>query len=78
MPSLEPILKRDVDLEVNQAEYDALMRLGAAARGQLLHRAGTQLGQLCRAVNLCDYSAHAAFRRQINRLLVRGESVHQL
>lgn len=96
MPSLEPILKRDVDLEAIHAEYDALLRLaasidegygsatyllerlGAAARGSPLHRAGTQLGQLWRTVYLCDYSAQSAFRRQINRLLVRGESVHQL
>ena len=55
-----------------------LERLGSAARGSRLHRAGTQLGQLWRTVYLCDYSAQADFRRSINRLLVRGESVHQL
>lgn len=55
-----------------------LERLGSAARGSRLHRAGTQLGQLWRTVYLCDYTAHADFRRTINRLLVRGESVHQL
>ena len=55
-----------------------LERLGSAARGSRLHRAGTQLGQLWRTVYLCDYSAQADFRRSINRLLVRGESAHQL
>jgi hypothetical protein len=35
-------------------------------------------GQLWRAVYLCDYSAQPEFRRTINRLLLRGESVHQL
>lgn len=55
-----------------------LERLGSAARGSRLHRAGSQLGQLWRTVYLCDYTAQADFRRSINRLLVRGESVHQL
>ena len=96
VPGLEPIIKRDVNLEDIHAEYDNLLRiaasidegyssatyllehLGSAARGSRLHHAGTQLGQLWRAVYLCDYSAQPAFRRTINRLLVRGESVHRL
>jgi TnpA family transposase len=55
-----------------------LERLGAAARGSRLHRAGTQFKQLWGAVYLCDYSAQEPFRRSVNRLLDRGESVHQL
>ncbi len=96
IPELEPVLKRDINLDDIHAEYDNLLRvaasivegytsatyllerLGSAARGSRLHRAGTQLGQLWRTVYLCDYSAQAEFRRSINRLLVRGESVHQL
>jgi TnpA family transposase len=96
IPELEPILKRDVDLNDIHAEYDELLRvaasidegyssatyllerLGSAARGSRLHHAGSQLGQLWRTVYLCDYCAQSAFRRTINRLLVRGESVHQL
>jgi TnpA family transposase len=96
IPELEPILKRDINLEDIHAEHDNLVRfaasvdqgytsatylferLGAAARSTRLHRAGTQLGQLWRTVYLCDYTAQPAFRRTINRLLVRGESVHQL
>jgi Tn3 transposase DDE domain len=42
------------------------------------HRAGTQFGQLWGAVYLCDYAAQEPFRRSDNRLLDRGESVHQL
>jgi hypothetical protein len=30
------------------------------------------------AVYLCDYAAQPPFRRSVNRVLVRGESVHQL
>lgn len=96
IPELEPILKRDINLDDIHAEYDNLTRiagsivegytsatyllerLGSAARGSSLHRAGSQLGQLWRTVYLCDYTAQANFRRSINRLLVRGESVHQL
>jgi TnpA family transposase len=96
IPELEPILKRDVDLNDIHAEYDELLRtaasidegyssatyllerLGSAARGSQIHHAGSQLGQLWRTVYLCDYCAQPAFRRTINRLLVRGESVHQL
>jgi TnpA family transposase len=55
-----------------------LERLGSAARGSRLHRAGTQFGQLWGAVYLCDYAAQEPFRRNIHRILVRGESVHQL
>jgi len=55
-----------------------LERLGSAARGTSLHRAGTQLGQLLGAVYVADYAAQPPFRRSVNRLLVRGESVHQL
>jgi TnpA family transposase len=56
----------------------ALERLGAAARGTATHAALTQLGQLWHTVYLCDYAAQPPFRRSVNRLLVRGESVHQL
>jgi hypothetical protein len=56
----------------------ALERLGAAARGMRTHAALTHLGQLWHTVYLCDYAAQPPFRRGVNRLLVRGESVHQL
>jgi TnpA family transposase len=66
-----------IDKGYNSATY-LLERLGSTARASRLHRAGNQLGQLWRTIYLCDYSAQADFRRDINRLLVRGESVHQL
>ena len=55
-----------------------LERFGSAARNSKLHRAGTQWGQWWDSVYLCDYAAQPTFRRSVNRILVRGESVHQL
>jgi TnpA family transposase len=96
VPGLDPVLKRDIDLEFIQSELDELLRMaasindgygsatflleryGSAARQSKLHRAGTQFGQLWDAVYLCDYAAQPPFRRSVNRVLVRGESVHQL
>jgi TnpA family transposase len=96
IPGLEPVLRRDIDLDLIHGELDELLRvaasindgygsathllerLGAAARGSRLHRAGTQFGQLWGTVYLCDYAGQASFRRNIHRILVRGESVHQL
>jgi TnpA family transposase len=55
-----------------------LERLGVAARGAPTYTALTQIGQLWTSIYLCDYAAQPPFRRAVNRLLVRGESVHQL
>ena len=56
----------------------AIQRLGSAAIGDPLHRAAEHLGRLLRTLFLCDYLAIDAFRREIQTLLNRGESVHQL
>jgi TnpA family transposase len=56
----------------------ALERFGAAARGDRLYRAGTELGRLLRTVYLCDYFSNAVFRREIHRQLAHGESTHSL
>jgi TnpA family transposase len=55
-----------------------LERFGSAARNSRLHRAGTQWGQWWDSIYLCDYAAQPPLRRSVNRILVRGESVHQL
>ena len=96
MPSLEPILKRDVDLEAIHAEYDALLGLAASIDDETTGRPPTcwsgsvpppRLPATSRRNPARTALAHGvplrllgagAFRRQINRLLVRGESVHQL
>lgn len=56
----------------------ALQRLGSAAYGDDLHRAGDALGKLLRTVYLCDYFTAPEFRREILMLLNRGESSHAL
>jgi TnpA family transposase len=96
MPTLEKVLRRDINLELIHAEYNnalrlaasiaegytsatyVLERLGAAARGSPTYEALRHLGRLWTTVYLCDYAAQPPFRRTINRLLVRGESVHEL
>ena len=96
IPALEPVLRRDVHLDVIHAEYDSMLRvvasidegytsatymlerLGSAARGSRLYAALLQLGQLRTSTHVCDYAAQPPFRRSVNRLLSRGESVHQL
>ena len=55
-----------------------LERYGSAARNSRLHRAGKQWGQWWDTVYLCDYAAQPPFLRSVNRILVRGESVHEL
>ena len=56
----------------------AMVRLGSAAAGEPLHRAADQLGRLLRTIFLCDYFTLPKFRREMHRVLNRGESVHQL
>ncbi|KVE10667.1 transposase [Burkholderia vietnamiensis] len=56
----------------------ALQRFGTAAQGDPVHRAADQLGKLGRTLFLCDYFSNAAFRRELQTLLNRGESVYQL
>lgn len=56
----------------------ALERLGTAARGSSSYNTLMHLGRLWMTIYLCDYAAQPPFRRSLNRLLLRGESVHQL
>jgi TnpA family transposase len=57
---------------------EALARYGAAARGDPLYEALVQLGQLLRTVFLADYFVNEPFRRELLRVLNRGESVNAL
>jgi len=50
------------------------MRSRAAARGDPLYEVLVQLGQLLRTVFLADYFVNEPFRRELLRVLNRGES----
>jgi TnpA family transposase len=56
----------------------ALARFGAAARGDAIYDAGVQLGKLLRTVFLADYFVNTTFRRELLRVLNRGEAVNAL
>jgi TnpA family transposase len=56
----------------------ALARFGSAARGDPIYEAGVQLGRLLRTVFQSDYFVKDAFRRELLRVLNRGEAVHAL
>jgi TnpA family transposase len=55
-----------------------LQRFGSAAQEDRLYRAAKTLGRLLRTIYLCDYFTKPEFRREIHRVLNRGESVHTL
>ena len=56
----------------------ALTRFGSAARGDPLYEALGELGQPLRTVFLADYFVSEAFRRELLRVLNRGESASAL
>ena len=56
----------------------ALARFGSGARGDAIYEAGVQLGRLLRTAFLADYFVNAAFRRELRRVLNRGEAVNAL
>jgi TnpA family transposase len=55
-----------------------LARFGSAARSDPLYEALAQLGRLLRTVFLADYFVNEPFRRELPRVLNRGESDNSL
>ena len=53
-------------------------RFGSASRGDPLYEAVVHLGRLLRTVFLCDYFLNDTFRRELPRVLNRGEAVNAL
>lgn len=53
-------------------------RYGPASRGDPLYEAVAHLGRLLRTVFLCDYFLNDTFRRELLRVLNRGEAVNAL
>jgi TnpA family transposase len=56
----------------------ALQRFGSAAQQDPVYKAARVLGRMVRTLFLCDFLTNAEFRREMRRLLNRGESVHVL
>lgn len=55
-----------------------LARFGSATRGDPLHEVGVQMGRLLHTVFLADYFVNPAFRRELLRVLNRGEATNAL
>ena len=55
-----------------------MARFGSAARGDPLYEVGVVVGRLLRTVFLADYFVNPAFRREILRVLNRGEATDAL
>ena len=56
----------------------ALERFGAASRADPIHKCGTALGKVLLTLFLCDFLNNETFRRELLRILNRGESTHTL
>lgn len=56
----------------------ALERFGSAAQGDRTYLAAKNLGRLVRTIYLSDYFTKPDFRREIHRVLNRGEHIHTL
>lgn len=51
---------------------------GAAAKGDPVYECGNALGKILRTIYLCDLLGNPVFRRELQRVLNQGESVHDL
>ena len=51
---------------------------GSAARGDPLYKVGVGIGRLLRTIFLADYFVNPAFRRELLRVLNRGEATNAL
>jgi TnpA family transposase len=57
---------------------NVLTRFGSAARGDPLYEVGVVIGRLLHTVFLADYFINPAFRRELLRVLNRGEATNAL
>lgn len=56
----------------------ALDLYGSAAKGDPAYECGNTLGKLLRTIYLCDLLSNPGFRRELQRVLNQGESMHEL
>ncbi len=56
----------------------ALERFGADSRADPIHKCGSAIGRLFLTLFLCDFVSNETFRRELLRILGRGEATHRL
>jgi TnpA family transposase len=56
----------------------ALERFGADSRADPIHKCGSAMGRLFLTLFLCDFVSNETFRRELLRILDRGEATHRL
>ena len=56
----------------------ALERFGSDARADPIHKCGSAVGRLFLTLFLCDFVSNETFRRELLRILDRGEATHRL
>ena len=75
----DQLVRRAASVDCGEISATLLLaRHGAMAMDDPICRAGVAFGQIVRSIYLCDYLTSEPLRRTINRILVLGESVHQL
>lgn len=62
----------------NASAVAAMARFGSAAKGDPAYEAGVQLGRLLRTAFLADYFVKPTLRRELRRVLNRGEAVNAM
>jgi len=62
----------------HSSAVNVLARFGSAARGDPLYEVGVRIGRLLRTVFLADYFVNPIFRRELLRVLNRGEATNAL
>ena len=62
----------------HSSAVSVMARFGSAARGDPLYEVGIGIGRLLRTVFLADYFVNPVFRREILRVLNRGEATNAL
>jgi TnpA family transposase len=65
-------------LSGHSSAVSVMARYGSAARSDPIYEAGVQLGRLLRTVFLTDFFVNVTFRRELHRVLNRGEAVNAL
>jgi TnpA family transposase len=75
----EPLVRVAASINGGWCSATTMLDLyGAAAKGDPVYECGNTLGKLLRTIYLCDLLSNPRFRRELQRVLNQGESVHEL